>query len=194
MLLDPEKKDKIFYEYISVIPNFRESILPPKYKKLKICSWQEMIEFIYKNMNDEGLENFMDCFDKNNEYIPLNTQEMSFIEYNKEQYLTIDFYFIFYKFVLSFHKLNFLYKLNYGLSNMQTYKSMAEYEGQVLSGMEDFSRRFDYNIDKYVMLYNYLNYQYCSQDKHIIDMNANEVNSYVEIIKKMSCENKIIGK
>lgn len=185
LLLEPNQKNKIFNEYISVIPHFRSI--------LKICSWQEMIECIFKYMNDECLEDFMDCFDTNNEYIPLNTQEMSFIEFNKEQYLTIDFYFIFYKFVLSVQKLNLLYTLNYCVSNMPTYKSMAEYEGQLLSGMEDFSRRFNYNIDKYAMLYNYLNHQYSYKYKRIQDMYPNDINSYVEIIRKMSCENKVIG-
>jgi len=184
LLLEPEKKDKIFNTYISEIPNLK--------KNLFNFSFQQIIQCIYKYMNDEFLENFMDCFDVKNEYVPLNTQEMSFIEYNKDKYLTLDFYFEFNKFVICFQKLKFLYNLNYCLSNMPSYQSMSEYECQVLSGMEDFCKRFHANSDKFIMLYNYRNYQYINC-KYITRLCSKELDSYVEKIKEISCNDKIIG-
>ena len=200
LLLEPKQKNKIFNDYISEIANFKKKFANLQNPKdwfewtegNEMFSLQEIMECIYKYMNDEFLENFMDCFDVKNEYVPLNTQEMSFIEYNKDKYLTLDFYFEFNKFVICFQKLKFLYNLNYCLSNMPSYQSMSEYECQVLSGMEDFCKRFHANSDKFIMLYNYQYYQYINC-KYITRLCSKELDSYVEKIKEISCNDKIIG-
>lgn len=74
---------------------------------------------------------------------------------------------------------------------MPTYQSMTEYDGQVLNGMEDFCKRFDKNIDKYITLHNYIYYQhtYDVNRRYITDMYPEEFDLYVENILQISLEN-----
>lgn len=191
LLLEPKEKDVIFNEYITLILQLKKSITPTRQR---MCSWQQIMENIYKCMNDDFLEKFMDCF-IHKEYVPLNTQEMSFIEYNKEYYLTNKFFFKFNIFVLTHQRLHFIYNLNYCLSNIPTYKSMQEYEGQILSGTQDFYKRFNENIDKFIILYNYEYYQYTNEPnkRYITDMDSYELEFYIKNILEISSANKVVG-
>lgn len=194
LLLEPKEKEKIYKEYITFIIELKESIMPTINEEIKMSSWQKIMENIYRYMNDECIEKFMDCF-INKEYVQLNTQDMSFTEYNKEYFLTNKFFFKFNIFVLTHQMLHFIYNLNYCLSNTPTYKSMQEYEGQILSGTQDFCKRFNENIDKFIILYNYEYYQYTDEvnKRYITEMCSYELEFYVKNILEISSANKIIG-
>lgn len=192
LILEPEQKDKIFNEYIANISYLRYHVLPKKYKGLKdvkMWSWNKIMQDIYRYMNDDFLEKFMDCLDSKDEYKPFHIEDTLYIQYDKQKYLNQHFYFNFYIFVLTYQTLQFIYNLNYCLSNTPMYQSMSEYDGQILSGMQDFCKRFEACIDKYIIFFHYIYYQYIRNNRvYISDMCTEEVDSYVEFILNMSSD------
>lgn len=192
LILEPEQKDKFFNEYIVNISYLRYHVLPTKYKGLKdveMWSWNKIMQEIYRYMNDDFLEKFMDCLDSKDEYKPFHIQDTQNIEYDRQKYLDGYFYFHFYIFVLTYQTLQFIYNLNYCLSNTPMYQSMQEYDGQIVGDMQDFCKRFEACIDKYIIFFHYIYYQYNRNNRvYISDMCAEEVDSYVEFILNISSD------
>lgn len=198
LILEPEQKDKFFNQYIENMEGgllyLKYRVSPTTYEGLgdfEMWSLNKIMQEIYRYMNDNFLEKFMDCLDSKDEYEPLHIQDIQNIEYDRQKYLNEYFYFNFHIFVMTYQSIQFIYNLNYCLSNTPMYQSMEEYDGQILSGMQDFCKRFEACIDKYIIFFHYIYFQYNRNKRfhiYISDMCTEEVDSYVEFILNISSD------
>jgi hypothetical protein len=145
LLLDEESKISFKNKYIDRMTIFkRES----ENKDL-------FVREIYELSNDDELNNFMDYTDNFNNYKPLDISKLDNIKHLSDFILNYQIHGILLV-IDEYVRINFIYNLNYYLSNKPTYKSMLK-DGEVnISGYEDFKRRFESNIDMFMILWNYM--------------------------------------
>jgi hypothetical protein len=168
MLLN-EKYSQIYFNYILKIKNFT--------KYIEDNTIYEILDQIYDFLNDDLLTEFMDIFDSNDNYEPLNLKNIDYLDENKNyiiKLLNIPHMNNIQRFIHNYHRLKIFYNLVYCLShNTETNENNAK---------DDFRQRYILNIDKYIIYINY--FQVIYYEDMSKKMNKQFVASTNEILYK----------
>jgi len=146
----------IYFKFLLLDNNDKDLLLEHIYKlnKLNNNNLNELVGQIYFYNNFDILNNFMDILDCNGHLEQLNVSKCSNIDnYNSKYNLfnenTIK---IFEKFIYIYHRLIFIYHFIYNISK--------DSDTNCINSKEDFIQRVYMNIDKFIVMKNFINIYY----------------------------------
>lgn len=161
----------MYNQYIYPISNFTKST--HKYNDSQ--QFMLIFEYIYNIMNDDTLSDFMDIFDCNDNYEPLNIDNIDILESKRNiiiSFINIPKLNHIQKFIHNYHRIKILYQLVYCFSE----HTITNEE----NAKDDFIQRIIMNLDKYIILINYLEVIYYDDISKTIHFNSS--NTKTDII------------
>jgi len=166
----------MFNQYIYPISNFNKIL--HKYNDTQ--QFILIFEYIYDIINDDILSDFMDIFDCNENYEPLNIENIDILDSKREiiiSFINIPKLNHIQKFIHNYHRIKILYQLVYCFSeNTETNEENAK---------DDFIQRIIMNLDKYIILINYLEVIYYDDISKTINYNSSDTKSDLIIHKNI---------
>lgn len=149
-----ENKYELIDNYIIPISNITNRKYNNDYtNKNNIEITYKLIGYIYDYINEDDLYNLVDVLDVNNQYQTLNIKNIDLIDSHQlNQYLTISNLHIIQKFNHNYYRIKFIYKLVYYISK--------ETNTNEKNARDDFFKRFEYHIDDFIRMYNYIEVLY----------------------------------
>lgn len=152
MLLDNEQREEIFYDRMTKIGLLIRDVRASNFG----MNNEIVMRTIYDIMNDDILEDFMSHRDTMNNYRRLDISKLSNItqgpDLERRDFDIMNT--ILDKYVHYYFRIRFIYRLVYCISDLNNTVILKDGETSI-SGCDDFVRRFMYNLDSFMMIYNY---------------------------------------
>jgi len=157
LLLSNEEKGK-FIRYIDRLEYIEECMSDIT---LVIEPMENLLKMMFEINDDDYFNNFLDYKDNYGNYRRLDFTTISYdnITNAQQEYMELDFIIKFVFSIRIFFCLKFLIQLIYLISYKNQTKILKEGETSI-SSIEDFIRRFEYNIDTFIILYNFNVFMY----------------------------------